>query len=57
MNPKGENLGTCGLVGIKGSLAEHPEVVALGFVLLPVVGLEINNYTIKVSVWDVILSH
>ena len=26
MNPKGEKLGTCGLEGIKGSLAEPPEV-------------------------------
>ena len=26
MNPKGEKLGTCGLEGIKGSLAERPEV-------------------------------
>ena len=26
MNPKGEKLGTCGLEGIKGSLAELPEV-------------------------------
>ena len=26
MNPKGENLGTCGLEGIKGSLAEPLEV-------------------------------
>ena len=26
MNSKGENLGTCGLEGIKGSLAEPPKV-------------------------------
>ena len=26
MNPKGENLGTCGLEGIKGSPAKPPEV-------------------------------
>ena len=26
MNPKGEKLGTCGLEGIKGSLAELPKV-------------------------------
>ena len=26
MNPKGENLGTCGLEGIKGSPTEPPEV-------------------------------
>ena len=26
MNPKGENLGTCGLEDIKGSLAEPSEV-------------------------------
>ena len=26
MNPKGENLGTCGLESIKGSLAESLEV-------------------------------
>ena len=26
MNPKRENLGTCGLEGIKGFLAEPPEV-------------------------------
>ena len=26
MNPKGEKLGTCGLEGIKGSLAESSEV-------------------------------
>ena len=26
MNPKGENLGICGLEGKKGSLAEPPEV-------------------------------
>ena len=26
MNPKGEKLGTCGLDGIKGSLAEPSEV-------------------------------
>ena len=26
MNPKGENLGTCGLEGIKGSLVEPSEV-------------------------------
>ena len=26
MNPKGENLGTCGLEGIKGFPAEPPEV-------------------------------
>ena len=26
MNPKGEKLRTCGLEGIKGSLAEPPEV-------------------------------
>ena len=26
MNPKGENLGTCDLEGIKGSLVKPPEV-------------------------------
>ena len=30
MNPKGEKLGTCGLEGIKGSLAE-PSKVGLNF--------------------------
>ena len=30
MNPKGENLGTCGLEGIKGSLVE-PSKVDLNF--------------------------